>query len=130
MKTTHAVAYDEVATLIQDYFDGLYHSDTQRLRRVFHPQALYATASEGKPLILRMDEYFHIVDGRPSPASREEQRTDHILSIEFIGPVTAVVKLRCSIHHRHFIDLLTLIRVDDRWQIIAKVFHFTMDSPI
>lgn len=126
--TPHAVAFDEVAALIQNYFDGLYHSDTQRLRRVFHPQAVYATASEGKPLILRMDEYFQIVDGRPSPASRGEQRSDHILAIEFVGPVTAVVKLRCSIHPRHFTDLLTLIRVDDQWQIIAKVFHFTVDT--
>ncbi len=126
--TPHAISYDEVATLIQDYFDGLYHSDTQRLRRVFHPEAVYATASEGKPLILRMNEYFQIVDDRQSPASRGEQRTDHILSIEFAGPVTAVVKLRCSIHPKHFIDLLTLIRMDGRWQIIAKVFHFTVDA--
>jgi hypothetical protein len=127
--TPHAAAYDEVAELIQDYFDGLYHGDTQRLRRVFHPDALYATASEGDPLILRMNEYFEIVDSRPSPASRGEPRTDQILSIEFAGPVTAVVKLRCSIVPRHFIDLLSLIRVDGRWQIIAKVFHFTVHAP-
>ena len=128
MMTPHAIAYAEVATLIQDYFDGLYHSDTPRLRGVFHPEAVYATASEGEPLILRMNEYFQIVDGRPAPASRGEHRTDQIVSIEFAGPVTAFAKLRCSIHPRHFIDFLTLIRVDDRWQIIAKVFHFSVDG--
>jgi hypothetical protein len=127
--TPHAAAYDEVAELMQDYFDGLYHGDTQRLRRVFHPEAVYATASEGDPLILRMNEYFEIVDSRPSPASRGEPRTDQILSIEFAGPVTAVAKLRCSNVPRHFIDLLSLIRVDGRWQIIAKVFHFTVHAP-
>ncbi len=127
--TPHAVAFDEVAALIQDYFDGLYYGDTQRLRQAFHPEAVYATASEGETLILRMNEYFQIVDSRPSPASRGEQRTDHILSIEFAGPVTSVVKLRCSIHPKHFIDILTLIRVDGRWQIIAKIFHFTVDAP-
>jgi hypothetical protein len=127
--TPHAAAYVEVAELIQDYFDGLYHGDTQRLRCVFHPEAVYATASEGEPLILRMNEYFEIVDSRPSPASHGERRTDQILSIEFAGPVTAVVKLRCSIDPKHFIDLLSLIRVDGRWQIIAKVFHFTVHAP-
>ena len=30
---------------LREYFDGIYHSDTQRLRRVFHPQAVYATAT-------------------------------------------------------------------------------------
>jgi hypothetical protein len=128
--TPHAAAYVEVAALIQGYFDGLYFGDTQRLRHAFHPEAVYATASEGEPLILRMNEYFEIVDSRPSPASRGEPRTDQILSIEFAGPVTAIVKFRCSIVPKHFIDLLTLIRVDGRWQIISKVFHFTVHAPL
>ena len=116
--------YADVVVVLQDYFDGLHHSDTQRLRRVFHPQAVYATASSGKPLVLRMDEYFPIVDARPSPASKGEVRTDEIVSIEFAGPVTAGARLRCSIRPRHFVDLLTLIHVDGRWRIIAKVFHW------
>lgn len=128
--TPHAAAYEEVAALMQVYFDGLYYSDTQRLRHAFHPEAVYATASNGEPLILRMDEYFDIVDSRPSPASRGEPREDHILSIEFAGPVTAAVKLRCSIPPKYFIDLLSLIRVNGRWQIIAKVFHFNVHAPL
>lgn len=120
----HAAPYHDVVAVLQDYFDGLYHSDTQRLRRVFHPQALYASATEGKPLILGMDAYFPIVDARPSPASRNEVRTDRIVSIAFAGPVTALATLRCSIANRHFIDLLTLIHVEGRWQVISKVFHW------
>jgi hypothetical protein len=120
----HARPYADVIAVLQDYFDGLHHSDTQRLRRVFHPQAVYATAAGDAPLILRMDEYFPIVDARPSPASRGEARTDQVVSVEFAGPVTAVAKLRCSIGPRHFIDLLTLIHVEGRWQVIAKVFHW------
>lgn len=126
----HVQAYAEVAAVLQVYFDGLHHSDTDRLSRVFHPQAVYATASANMPLILRMDEYFPLIDARPSPASRNEARTDHIDSIEFVGPVTALAKLRCSIRPRHFIDILTLIHVDDRWQIIAKVFHFDAERPL
>jgi hypothetical protein len=114
--------------VLQDYFDGLHHSDAQRLRRVFHPQALYATASDGKPLVLRMDEYFPIVEARPSPASKGEARTDCIVSIELVGPVTALAKLRCSIRPKNFVDLLALIRVEGRWQVIAKVFHWEMEA--
>lgn len=116
-------AFDEVAALLQVYFDGLYHSDTRRLRQAFHPQAIYATASDGPLLALGMDAYFSLVDQRPAPASRGDVRHDRILSIEFVGPVTALAKVECAILPRHFIDLLTLVRVDGRWQIIAKVFH-------
>lgn len=120
----HLCRHADVVAVLQEYFDGLHHSDTQRLRRVFHPQAIYATASHGKPLVLGMEEYFPIVDARPSPAARGEPRTDEIVSIAFTGPVTASATLRCSIRPRHFLDLLTLIQVDGRWRIIAKVFHW------
>lgn len=121
--SAHLARYADVVAVLKDYFDGLHHSDTERLRRVFHLQAVYATASNGTPLILRMDEYFPIVDLRPSPASKGEVRTDEIVSIEFVGPVTALAKLRCSIQPKYFVDLLTLIHVGGRWQVIAKVFH-------
>jgi hypothetical protein len=123
--------YAAVVALLQTYFDGLHHSDSERLRRVFHPRASYVTATEGAtdgegPLLLTMAEYFPIVDRRPSPASRGEARNDRILSIEFAGPVTAFARVECSIGAKFFTDLLTLIFVDGRWQIIAKVFHYDL----
>ena len=117
-------AYGEIVELLGQYFDGLYHSDTARLRRVFHPQARYVCATESPLVHLGMDEYFPIVDKRPSPASRGEARRDRIVSIELAGPVTAFARVNCAIGPKFFTDLLTLIRVDGRWQIIAKVFHF------
>lgn len=122
--SAHLARYADMVAVLQDYFDGLHYGDTQRLRRVFHPQAVYATASNGKPLVLRMEEYFPIVDARPSPAAKGEERTDEIVSIAFAGPVTALATLRCSIRPKNFVDLLTLIHVDGRWRVIAKVFHW------
>lgn len=124
----HAMAYAEVADALTDYFDGLHFSDTKRLSRIFHPQAVYACATEGELLRLTMEEYFPIVDKRPSPASRSEARTDRIVSIEFAGPVTAFAKLNCAIGPKHFTDFLTLVKLDGRWQIISKVFHFDLQS--
>jgi hypothetical protein len=76
-----------------------------------------------------MDDYFPIIDKRPSPASRNDPRTDRIISIEFAGPVTALAKVECSILPKHFLDLLTLICLDGRWQIISKVFHYELETP-
>lgn len=117
-----------VSAVLQTYFDGLHHSDTSRLRTVFHPDAIYACATEGKLLKLSMSEYFPIVDKRPSPASRNDARTDRILEIQFAGPVTAFARVECSIAPKSFVDFLTLIKLDDRWQIISKIFHFEIDG--
>ncbi|PSJ59121.1 nuclear transport factor 2 family protein [Kumtagia ephedrae] len=126
MSEPHSRAYAEIAEALADYFDGLYHSDTTRLAKIFHPKAIYACASEGELLHLTMDEYFPVVDKRPSPASRNEPRADRILSIELAGPVTAFVRLNCAIGPKFFTDLLTLVRLDGRWQIMAKVFHYDL----
>ncbi|SDA44741.1 nuclear transport factor 2 family protein [Sinorhizobium sp. NFACC03] len=113
-----------IVEVLQGYFDGLYRSDTSILKQVFHPKALYATATDGTLLELDMDRYFPVVDKRPSPESRGEEHADRILSIEFAGPVTALAKVQCAIGEKDFTDLLSLVFVDGRWQIIAKVFHY------
>lgn len=122
-------AYAAVAEVLGTYFEGLYRSDTQLLRAVFHPQAQYVCATEAPPIHLRMNEYFPMVDARPSPASRGEPRADSIVSIEFAGPVTAFARVNCAIGEKYFTDFLTLILVEGRWQIIAKVFHFDIHEP-
>jgi 4-oxalocrotonate tautomerase len=116
--------FADVGKALEPYFDGLYESNTRKLAQIFHPKAIYATATSGELLRLDMEEYFKVVDKRPSPASRNEPRRDAIASIEFAGPVTALVRLHCAIGPRYFTDLLTLIHLDGRWQIIAKVFHY------
>jgi hypothetical protein len=116
--------FDAVAAVLQRYFDGLYHGDTRRLGEVFHPQALYASATGGELLALDMARYFPVVDARPSPASRGEARQDRILRIEFNGPVTALAVVQCAIGERRFTDWLALLCLEGRWQVISKVFHF------
>lgn len=116
--------YDAVIPTLQTYFDGLHHSDTGRLRQVFHPKAQYVSVTEGTLLYRDMAEYFPVVAARPSPASKGEVRRDEIVSIEFAGPVTARAVVRCAIGTKRFTDFLTLIKLEGRWQIISKVFHF------
>lgn len=115
-----------VVALMADYFDGLYHSDAARLGQVFHPQAVYACATEGRLTHLTMDAYLPIVAARQSPASRGEVRRDEIVAITFAGPVTALVQARCAIGPKHFTDFLSLVKLDGQWRIIAKTFHFDL----
>ncbi len=117
--------YEAVVAVLSRYFDGLYTSDTALLAEVFHPAARYICAVDGL-VDLGMNEYFPIVDRRPSPASRDDPRKDRIAGIEFAGPVTAFARVHCAIGPKHFTDFLTLIFTDGRWRIIAKVFHYDL----
>lgn len=114
-----------VTDVIETYFDGLYHADTDRLGIAFHPKAIYATADETPMLYRTMDEYFPVVEKRVSPAARNEPRRDVIESVEFAGENTAFARVRCSIGTKDFIDFLTLVQTDGAWRIMAKIFQIT-----
>jgi 4-oxalocrotonate tautomerase len=116
----------EITEAMTLYFDGLYHSDVVRLRRIFHPRAQYVCVTDGTLLYKTMPEYFEIVAAREAPASRGEARRDEIVSIDIAGENTAFVKAHCAIGPKYFTDYLTLIRDEWRWQIISKVFHYDL----
>lgn len=118
--------FEELVEVIGRYFTGLRHSDAAGLAEVFHPQALYACASEGTLTCLSMQGYLPMVAARPSPASRGEPPMDEIVSIAFAGPVTARATVKCAIGPKRFTDFLTFVKLDGRWRIIAKVFHFDL----
>lgn len=118
--------FAEIVAALGDYFDGLHHSDADKLGQLFHPQAIYACGTEGSLTCLSMAEYLPMVAKRPSPASRGEPRHDRILSIEFAGPVTALARVECAIGEKRFTDLLSFIRLDGHWRLVAKVFHFDL----
>jgi hypothetical protein len=120
------LAGGEIRALLQEYFDGLHFSDVERLGRVFHTSAMYACATTGTLQQLDMAAYLAVVAQRPSPASLGQPRADEIVSIAMAGPVTALARVHCTIAPRRFTDLLTLVRVDGQWRILAKVFHFEL----
>lgn len=121
--------FSAITSVINDYLDGLYRCDPELLGCVFHPQAIYATADETPMLYRTMNEYFPVVAARISPASRNEPKTGVIDSIEFAGENTAFARVRCTMAGIDYVDLLTFVRTDDTWRIIAKVFQMTdLDS--
>jgi hypothetical protein len=120
--------FQDVAGVLAVYFDGLHFADSKRLAQVFHPQAQYVCVTDGTLLYRDLADYFAVVDARISPASKGETRRDEVMSIEFAGPVTARAMLHCSIGDRFFTDFLTLIKLDGRWQIVSKVFHYVEEG--
>ena len=120
--------FDQVQALLGEYYDALYHLDVARLAEVFHPKAQYFTVQDGELLHLDMPTYLPIVAARESPHQRGEAYRMELESIEFAGPHSAFARLRCSLFGKHYIDLLSLLYLDQRWRIVSKVFDSTESS--
>ncbi|GLQ16250.1 nuclear transport factor 2 family protein [Maritalea porphyrae] len=115
--------FSGVVSVVHQYLDGLYQCDVETFKQVFHPQAIYATADEAPLLYRQMDEYFSIIAKRQSPASRGEVRNEAIDDLQFAGENTAFARVRCAIAETQFVDFLTLVRTNGRWQIMSKIFQ-------
>lgn len=113
-----------IQDVLARYFDGLYEADSAKLATVFHPDARYVCATDSPLVQLSMGQYFNIVDTRVSPSVTGDERQDEVVSIEMAGPSTAAARVHCVLGPKYFTDLLTLIHVEGRWQIISKVFHY------
>ena len=115
--------FSEITSVLNLYFDTLYYCDLDKFDVVFHEKAIYVTADESTTLCRDMSEYRQVIAKRHSPASRNEARLDYIDGIELAGENTARARVRCTIGSNDFVDFLTLIREQNQWRIIAKVFQ-------
>lgn len=115
--------YAEVLGLLDNYVDGLYRLDIAALRDVFSPSAHYATIADGSLLSLSIDEYFERLEQRTAPASKGESRDFRVLSIRFAGEDTALAEIESSLFGHDYTDYLSMLRIDGRWRIQAKVFE-------
>ena len=111
-------------TVIEAYFDGLYQADSDILKPLFHADARYINAVAGDYMNYSMGEYFAIVKDRKSPATLGQSREEHIISLEFDGEYMGFAKLSMTMLGRKYLDYLTLMYSDNRWQIVSKVFSY------
>jgi hypothetical protein len=112
-----------VESTLQTYFDGLYEGDPAKLGAAFHPFAhLYAVGADGKATDTPREDWLKMVGSRPSAKSKGDERRDRIVSIDFNGPNAAFAKVECQLPPRYFTDYLTLLKIEGRWQVIAKAY--------
>jgi hypothetical protein len=108
---------------VQIYFDALYHCDTELLNSVFHQASSLFDGDEGKIFVEPIKSFSGDVGGRVSPASKGQAREDEILLIDFLSPISAVVKIRLRAHQNIFVDHLSFVKGEKGWKIVAKIWH-------
>ncbi|WP_186395088.1 nuclear transport factor 2 family protein [Stappia sp. TSB10GB4] len=125
MTFSDRAGFAAILDLCGRYHDALHRSDAVLLGSLFHDRALYAATTDGDIRFWSMDHYLPIVAARPSPASRGEPADGEVVAITFAGPNAALAQVRSSIGERFFTDFLSLVKIDGRWLIAAKVFDYT-----
>ncbi len=108
---------------IQLYFDSLYECDTEKLNSVFHESSSLFDADNSDIFVESIDSFSRDVGGRVSPESKNQKREDEILMMDYLSPISAVVKIRLRAHQNVFVDHLSFVRGNAGWKIVAKIWH-------
>lgn len=114
---SHQPDYETIIGLLNDYFDGLFEGDVMKLRSVFHEDAWL----KGNGYRKTRDEWLSAVATRPVPRDEGLEFGFNIQSLEIVGD-QAMAKVDVPLPAAHFIDFLGLLKEDEQWRIVTKMF--------
>ncbi len=123
MTNTPSDSVSQLMAAVQTYFDALYYCDVEKLNSVFHPASSLFDADNGSVFVEGIESFSNDVGGRESPASLNQAREDEVLLVDWLSPVSAVVKIRLRAHKDIFVDHLGFVKGDNGWQIVSKIWH-------
>ena len=114
---------EKIQQTIQTYYNSMYFSDGSLVRKIFHQDAKITGYLNKKLLRQSVEDFASFVENqKPSPKEKEDKIILQILSLD-IGKTTAVAKVRDNYIGMIFIDTLSLIKVENNWQIYNKLFE-------
>ena len=112
----------QIIDIVKRYFDGLYEADTQKLRGIFHPDVYLKAPSLRRDL----ENWLEAVANRPIPKEQGQAYQFKIISIEIVKD-QAMVKLDCPLYEYQYIDYLGLLKENDKWLIVNKMYTDTRE---
>jgi hypothetical protein len=116
---TDVSEHDAIAEAVQHYIDGARSGRGDDMKPAFHKDATifgYAGADLfGGPIQLLFDW-----SDQSGPATELQAR---IASIDLAKTVATVRLELTNLNGARYTDMFTLLKVDDEWKIMSKVFH-------
>jgi hypothetical protein len=113
----------EIQSFLDQYFEVLYTQNLELFDQVFHSESVLYSAQDGDVVVRPIAQYREIIKNRQSPLAGQFQRDDNIIHIDVMSPEMALVKVRLKLFDHVMEDYLNLLKINGKWQIVAKLFH-------
>ena len=114
---------DLIQKTIQTYFDCMYESDPDKVRRAFHPNARITGYINGRLQEMTVPTFADMVAGqKPSAKEKGEAIQLETVSLDIAGD-TAIAGVRDGYIGLIFLDTLSFLKAEGEWVIYNKLFH-------
>jgi len=114
---SEAKDFERIVALVNEYFDGLYEADVEKLKRIFHEDAYLKAPG----LRRSRNQWLELVASRPIPKEVGEAYDFKILSVDVLGK-QAMVKVECPLLGNFYVDFLGFLKESGRWLIVNKMY--------
>lgn len=110
-------ADDAIKATVTNYFEGVTTGDAAKLNKAFHESAILRTfnAATGKIQDIPVKTFIS-----KTPAGGVKASTK-LISYSYAG-VSGLAAVEMQFDEFKYIDLLSLLQVNDEWKIVARVF--------
>lgn len=117
--TSRAREDSAVRAVVERYLHGLKFNDTVSLHEAFWPEArLFAIRPNGQINELTQPKWYAMFE---KSAGQEEKGDLRIASVDITGKAAAV-KVVEDYPDSRYTDYLNLLRINDRWWIVNKIY--------
>lgn len=111
---------EAIREIIEHYFQGDRERDVGSLKKAFHGDAkLLTTNEQGELRVLTQPEWHERV--RQTPDRERPEST--ILHVDRTGNA-AIAKTRMVFSNGQFTDFLSLLKIEGRWIVVHKIYHW------
>ena len=76
------------------YFEGIHESNVSKLKELFHPKSSLFDSDSGNIFVETIDSFLEDVSTRTSPASVGQIMKSEVLTIDYLSPISSIVKIR------------------------------------
>lgn len=115
-----------VREALQHYINGHATGSADEFRAGMHSQGTVYSVRDGQLAMVSMTDFFARA-GTGKPADDEASRRRRIDFVDISG-TAAVARLTLEYPQITFTDYMELLKVDGKWQIVAKSFHAVRKS--
>ena len=106
-----------IKNTVYNYLDGITKGDTTLLNKAFHPAAVLRTVNNSTGKI----QDFPVKTFISKTPTGGVKATSKLISYSYAG-ISAQASTELSFDDFKYIDLLSLLKVNDEWKIICRVF--------
>ncbi len=114
---------ESIRKVIDLYIDGVRNGNVETLKKAFHPQSSMFGWLGKDLFITPIQGLYDYIASTPVPAKTGEPTVFVITSIQVTGNAATVALAMDTYHAHDFMDYFQLLKVEDRWWIICKLFH-------